>query len=252
MERLSELLEHVRRVHSPTQIQHFIVTKGGAFCDYGALRQALREVHGRVGVVREKLFRVYELEIDAAALEQLDEYDKDNNCETHFDAQRDGVKMARLLCDLEEVRHQLRERAEELAQFYACACALKDKVERDRGKLTPELHDQLDREMWAHRLGLDAASDLRVSGKVSRGVLDCIAALPASLRSNIPGFSGGGPAKNLMRWASNAQRYTLPKLEAVMTAEEIIDYVADTDRARLGPGEADDTPSGGMLEGGAG
>lgn len=231
-------MPHVRRCHSAVQIQHFIVTKGGAFCDYGALRQALREVHGRVSVVREKLFRVRELEIDVAEHEcACNGLTQDTASKTDFDRDRDHVKLARSMSELEETKLSLMERAEELALFYAIACALKDRIEEGGQTLTPARHAFLDGQMWVHRMRLDIDSDRRTTGKVSRGVMECVAALPPELRKL-------ARQPIMQNWD-----YQLPPIENVMTGQEVIEYVANNSRERIGSSVAGDASASRVLEG---
>ena len=216
MEQLEELLTHTRQSHSALQIEHFIVVKGGAFCDYGALRQSLRELRGRVSVVKEGLFKLRELEIDIEEL--LESSDK-----------RTQVDLDRVRFEQTTLERDVAERAFELSQFYAIAAALKAKIEHEHGELTPELHAKLDAEMWEHRLMFDAAYELRSSSTLSSGLHQLIAALPFDARSRIMGKIM--QPQSLIAWV-NQHRYELPAALPALSAKEVCNYVAHDDCTR--------------------
>lgn len=238
MDRLKELMGHVRRCHSATQIHHFIVVKGGAFCDYGALRQALRETHTRVGVVRECLLRIAEAELDSEEAEDALPYsneieyaidtDDRERCRKHSRAK---IATVRAQTRLDDLRDDLRERSYELSHFYAISCALKDEVEKRHGELTPELHASLDMTMWVHRMRMNAAHDLMTHGRVQSSTLQTVQSLPAVFRKQLT-HQINDP-KGLIEWAGDVE-YTLPEIQKVLTEEEVCAYVADADRACIG------------------
>lgn len=232
MQRLEELMGHVRRCHSELQIRHFVVVKGGAFCDYGALRQALREVHTRVGIVRELFFRIEEAEIDIA--EKRDEIDRMSV--RRLSTQKANVQLRRLTSQLVDMNRDLGERAYELAHCYAIACALKDKIEGEHGPLTPALHAKLDVQMWEHRLRLDAATEIRMQGRLQPSTVQSIRSLPSATRRSI--IAAISDRVSFLEW-HDAQSYDLPEIGNVMEGEEVLKYVADTDRSSRRIGSAD-------------
>ena len=246
MERLQELLGHVRRCHSATQIHHFIVVKGGAFCDYGALRQALRETHTRVGVVKELLLQIAEAELDVSDLEEREDAEsrlvsiERFGAEAVYDPRRREIELTRARTKLSALQDDLTERAYELSHFYAVACAIKDKVEADRGMLTPELHAKLDSEMWTQRLLLDVAHELRMDGKVHTSTLQLIESLPRQQRQTM--LDDISDPMKLMEWASQVD-YNIPEIKHVLSGEEVIKYVADADSPRPRLREPDHAPA---------
>lgn len=223
---------HVRRCHSATQIHHFIVVKGGAFCDYGALRQALRETHTRVGVVRELMLQIAEAELDVEGFESpSDETVSNQWIDCIVDPRRAAISSTRARTKLAALKDDLTERAYELSHFYAISCALKDKIEGEHGTLTPDLHAKLDAEMWEHRLRLDAGRELKLGG-VRSSTSESISSLGRDARRRIQSELAYHPG-SLAVWAG-AQDYELPVIEHVLSGEEVCRYVSDADSSRRG------------------
>lgn len=240
---------HVRRAHSPVQIESFIVKKGGAMCDYGALRQALRELHTRVGVVRDLYFRIarIEIDIDEVKAQQEGEIDLPPDWNS-FDVMRAEVREYELACQLAESQRDLRERTDEMAQFYAIACALKDRIE-ESGELTRERHIGLENGYWIHRLSIQVGLDILEAGRVRRPTLETITALPDPMRQHMMRnvIESGDPAG----WVKS-MTYSLPPMSRIPSQKEVLDYVLDPDRASLGAGLAIESQARHVLEGGAG
>ena len=222
MDRLPELLGHLRRTHSNVQIRHQIVTKGGAFCDYGALRCCLRDLDGKRKVVRDLVFRLREI--------QLELEEKRLPVDGHIAKGRAAIAMDRLNAEFDDLQGLLNERCYELANFYAVAVALKDRIEEEEGPLTLDRHEHLEMDMWEHRYMLDAADDLRQSPLVHPSTMRSIRSLPREVRSRI--LSKIMRPDVLINWADQLD-YQLPDVPLIKSREEVIRHVADADRCRL-------------------
>ncbi len=232
MERLPELLIHLRRSHSEIQIKHMMVTKGGAFCDYGAFRQSLRELHGRKEVCQALMFEIEGLEVDLEESRYKAEgIHPDSSTHNIYDKRRAKIDVDRIRIKSDEAERTLAERVYEFSHLYAVACALKDRLE-EGGELTSERHYELEMDMWVHRWKLDAADEIRHEGKVSRQTLRNVNSLPLGPRSYLRMLIMH-PQELLSE--ADQLKYELPPLPPLIDESEVYAYVSDPNSISIGP-----------------
>lgn len=175
---LQELFETFRPFHSAFQIDHYIVARAGG-TPYGMFKQSVRELRARwqalcdLYIQREKLSR-------SKASKQV--------------LRRTQEKIRR-----DELEIQIRDTEREFRRFYAHAVKLKKHL----GKLTDERIDELERELWIHRLKQHAALDIISTGRPSREFFELMMALDAETRKPLlDAISTDDGRKGLIDWVA--------------------------------------------------
>jgi hypothetical protein len=142
------LLELHVHGHTPFQIEHFVLHRAGECHPWGMFRQALRELRTRAMNFVETLDRLPDGSPDALPLV-------------------DRCKWA--------------DRLSEFTAFLNHARGLYEKF----GHLSKDEWAREEESFWLHRLKVQAAIDLRSSGRVSSGVWGVVPALPDGIRQEL-------------------------------------------------------------------
>jgi hypothetical protein len=177
-ESILELLADHQRFHSTFQIDYFITAESGGTV-YGMYKQALRELDKRYrglfgagGLLHDREDLTDELaELGGRWWTRISR-------RRHARVQRQLRRKEAASVELDQVIH---DSAREFLRFYQQATALKEQI----GELTHERRDELDRDMWRHRLKKMAALDIAVTGVPSSNTLEAITATPLDWRTAI-------------------------------------------------------------------
>ena len=185
---LKELLNDHQLYHSSFQMDNFITIRAGE-TQYGQYKQTLRELFKRYRGLKELYVARELLQVD------IDELEMSNA--TGFVKRRNDINLAKHRMDMEDLERNISDTEREFKRFYAQADALKTQV----GKLTPEKRDELDQEMWVHKLKTMVAVDYITKGRIGENALTFIRSIPKKIRK--PLLSEIKDQKALLEWFDN-------------------------------------------------
>lgn len=167
---LQDLLQDHRLYHSEFQQDYFITTRSGG-TTYGQYKQSLREVYKRFRGLKGLYHEREMLQVDIDELEEKilneDNYNK-------FEQRRNKLNSEKKQLDMIELNKNIEDTEREFKRFYQHSASLKEKI----GELTDEKRNQLDKEMWIHKLKEMAATDLISSGRLKNTTLELINSVP--------------------------------------------------------------------------
>ena len=185
---LKQLLDDHQLYHSSFQMDNFITVRAGE-TQYGQYKQTLRELFKRYRGLKELYVARELLQVD------IDELEMSNA--TGFVKRRNDINLAKHRMDMEDLERNISDTEREFKRFYAQADALKTQV----GKLTPEKRDELDQEMWVHKLKTMVAVDYITKGRIGENALTFIRSIPKKIRK--PLLSEIKDQKALLEWFDN-------------------------------------------------
>jgi hypothetical protein len=158
-QQLQTLLADHQIYHSDLQMDAFITGKSGG-TPYGEYKQALRELKSRTQTLK-SLYANREL-VQLAI----------RKAEIELEQKRQSA------ADLEDT---IADTVREFTRFYRQAEILKAEV----GVLTPERRNELDVDMWVHRIKCMTALDFLTTGRWSRSTVELVSALPPIQKAEI-------------------------------------------------------------------
>lgn len=167
---LKKLLDDHQIYHSDFQMDNFITIRSGE-TQYGQYKQALRELFKRYRGLKELCVAREFLQID---IDELNEKHNDND----FEIRRTNINLTKHRMDMEDLEKNIEHTEREFKRFYAQANSLKKAI----GNLTPEKRNQLDQEMWLHKLKSMVAIDYLTKGRIGENAIAFIMSLSNDLR----------------------------------------------------------------------
>lgn len=171
----SFLADH-RAMHSEFQIANFIV--GGAGTAYGQYMQSLREIKTRDDRLRGLAFELENKKLD---IEEMIEIGSKNLGGAYIHERRRELKIDLTRRGIEELKTTIAEVEREMSAFLSLA--------RDRlaeiGPLTPERHQELERENWIFKTKRLAALDIVSAGVISHATAELMAFMPPDCRREV-------------------------------------------------------------------
>jgi len=166
---INELLKDHQMYHSDFQRNYFITARAGAGTNYGMYKQALRELNKRYRGLKQLYIDKELLQID------IDDVRPKKN---EYDKKRQELNKVKFVMQMEDLDLNIKATEEEFKHFYAQAVFFKKKI----GKLTDKKKNELDIDMWVHKIKTDAALDILSTGHVSKGISELIFSLPLETR----------------------------------------------------------------------
>ena len=167
MKIFKELLNDHQIYHSNFQMDNFITIRSGE-TQYGQYKQAFRGL--------KELYIAKELlQVD------IDESETQHQCKLEFVQKRAGINLAKHRMDMEDLERNIEHTEREFKRFYAQADALKEQI----GELTPEKRNQLDQEMWIHKLKSMVAIDYITKGRIGENALAFMRSIPKEIRKSL-------------------------------------------------------------------
>lgn len=149
---IGELLADHQPFHSPYQINRFIL--GNAVTNWGAYKQALREIRTRVDALKIDYVKRERERIKIARLHE----DPRRESGSTLDRSEWRCDLAEREFALESIDAMTVDRERELEHFVGSAMALRAKL----GDLTPDRRAALDDDHWRREITLQVASELQV------------------------------------------------------------------------------------------
>ena len=186
---LKELLKDHQIYHSNFQIDNFITVRAGE-TQYGQYKQALRELFKRYRGLKELYVGKELLQVD------IDEMSV-SIAKTVFEERRNKINLAKHKMSMEDLERNIFDTEREFRRFLAQADTLKEKI----GDLTPERRNELDMDMWIHKLKSMVAIDYITKGRISENPLAFIRSLPKEIRN--PLLVEVKDQKSLLEWFDN-------------------------------------------------
>lgn len=185
---LKELLKDHQLYHSSFQIDNFITVRAGE-TQFGQYKQTLRELFKRYRGLKELYVSRELLRVDIEELEYTNA--------TGFVQRRNDINLTKYRMDIEDLERNISDTEREFSRFYAQADALKAQI----GELTLEKRDQLDQEMWVHKLKTMVAVDYITKGRIGENALTFIRSIPKEIRK--PLLSEIKDQTTLLDWFDN-------------------------------------------------
>lgn len=140
-------MKDFQRFHSKFQIDHFIIGRAGT--PWGQYQQCLREIHAREAANREDRKR--------------------------------HESLGALNPEREEIIRTMEDRTREISRFRELAEMLKESI----GDVNEERRDELDQDLWMHRLRMKAATDIICHGRPSTETVELMLACPIEMREKL-------------------------------------------------------------------
>lgn len=195
---LQKLLNDHQIYHSDFQMDNFITIRSGE-TQYGQYKQALRELFKRYRGLKELYAGRELLQVD---IDELNEKYSDNN----FEKRRTNINLVKHRMDMEDLERNIEHTEREFKRFYAQANALKKEI----GELTSEKQNELDQEMWLHKLKSMVSIDYLTKGRIGENAIAFIMSLSKDLR--IPLLAEIKNHDELIKWFENYDQ-PLPELQ---------------------------------------
>jgi hypothetical protein len=176
---LSILLADHQEFHSDLQMDSFITLRSGGTL-YGCYKQALRELDARATALLQRYEARRLLEIDVEELASSEPVDP-------WQSERDAVRLVTRRAMLVKCDRVIEDTEREFWRFYCQAIAIRGAL-AEQGVCFPldaSTRDELDREMWQHRLKCMAAVELMKDGRLSTTTIEFLQALPAEMRRQL-------------------------------------------------------------------
>lgn len=171
---LQNLLEDHRLYHSEFQQDYFITTRSGGTI-YGQYKQSLRELYKRFRGLKGLYHEREMLQVDIDELEEKIL----NECNFNkFEQRRNKLNSEKKQLDMIELNKNVEDTEREFKRFYQHASSLKEQI----GELTEEKRNQLDKEMWIHKLKEIAAVDFISNGRLKNTTVELINSVPINDR----------------------------------------------------------------------
>lgn len=202
VETINSLRGDFQYYHSSLQIDRFITARAGMTL-WGCYRQALREMFGRLSLLRESWFnREMELvKIDELRSKIKTEEAKPGSGQRVFVLRRWRLMLTRQQLRLQAAIHREQDVRREFGRFLGQAIALREKFH----PLTPEERERLDLEHWTHALKWQAFIDMTTSPMRSTRpqTFEAIMTMPNDQRVALLQATSVGEFENLSQWALN-------------------------------------------------
>ena len=211
---LKELLADCRNGHSDLQMDSFITYRTGEGHLYGMYQQSLRELNSRYISLKESFWDLDLLELDLKGAEQKT---KRSFLFGRCKRKRLKVELERLCFKKECLLRRLRETDREFRRFWAQAKALKKELGPINGRA-----QELDRDLWKHKIKFRMAVDLLREGRPSASLLELIPSLPKELREDA--WRNLKNSKETTEWFQNLcfDGLALPDLADLKSLRELL------------------------------
>lgn len=221
-----DLLQDFQRFHSSLQIDSFITTRAGAGHTYGMYIQALRELEARWGSYRASILRRKGLVIDIEEASLL--------VRKLVWTWRGRIARKRAELRLEELRARLEfvekvepDRLREFKRFLNQAISLKEVI----GELTEARREQLDQDLWLHKLRQKLAIDYLRDGKPSVSMLEILPALPPKFRKQL--VADCRDPNPLMQWYESLSLPEPPPVNGRLSGVDLEALALSTDAPNI-------------------
>ena len=179
-------------------MDNFITVRAGE-TQYGQYKQALRELFKRYRGLKEIYVARELLQVD------IDEL-KHKHSKTDFEIRRTKINLVKYRMDMEDLERNIEHTEREFTRFYAQANALKKEI----GAMTSKKQNQLDQDMWLHKLKSMVAIDYLTKGRIGENAIAFIMSLSKDLR--IPLLAKIKNHDELISWFENYDQ-PLPDLQ---------------------------------------
>lgn len=214
---LEDLLAWANPHHSGWQLENAIVKREGGRHPYGMLRQALRELHSKVRVLRPAY-------IERDRLRHRVEHDRDL---ADYD-----LRLAEL--DLENMEHDISHMEREAISFWHQASVLMAVL----GPLTRERIRELDHQWWVYIFTRECRLELATAGRLSKPMVEKLASMDpndtAAILKGIRSPNGTSPIMAPMEAMTALLETANDTLDPMLEARMAVpDYGASLDLHRI-------------------
>lgn len=200
---MQDLLKDHRLYHSEFQQDYFITTRSGGTL-YGQYKQALRELYKRFRGLK-GLY--HERDMAQVDIDEL-KYNFNQNNYTGFEHRRKTLELDKKLLDMIEMNKNVEDTEREFKRFYQQASSLKETLP----ELTDEKREQLDKEMWIHKLKEICAVDFISLGRLKNTTVELINSIPVDNRKELLSFVKNHTA--LIEWYDNKdEKFEIKEIE---------------------------------------
>lgn len=207
---LQDLLQDHRLYHSEFQQDYFITTRSGGTL-YGQYKQALRELYKRFrglkGLYHER--DMAQVDIDELKSGFL------NKKYSGFEYRRKTLELNKKELDMIEMEKNVEDTEREFKRFYQQCVSLKKTLEEKHGELTEELRNQLDKEMWIHKLKEICAVDFISTGRLKNTTVELINSIPVEDRKELLQLVNNNSGHTeLIEWYDNKdEKFEIKEIE---------------------------------------